>query len=458
MNGRLSASAVWCFILQALLVVVTVPNAVGSYVSREQMLVKDLGLSSNVTDEEIIKLLDDPRKRIQVVSLIRYRRVSSAVPRLLEILGEEQTSFFSKISMAEALCDFGNKEWIEPIRRLSAELNTPTTLPYRIRMAGLLARAGDYSQFELVKSNIVNDKKHVRSGAIEALGNFRDKADPVTEQAAELLEAVATSDSEPSLRDLAITSLEKIAQARPEMTSKVIKVLQANRNSADKDFWIMCNAKLEAYRQKLMPEEEAIRLLDDRAQFLIAISVIKNRKMTSAAPKLLEMIQRKDTNFSTKFYAAKTLLDLDNRQWIEPMKKLSADPDPSITVKRKIQIAGLLASASDYSQFDLVKSSLSNADQNVHQAAVMALGDFRHKTAEVADRAAELLEAVATTDPNGPVRRLAILSLEKIVEVKPEITPKLISALEANLNSDDKFLCSMCQAKLAKYRQKSNQP
>ena len=67
-------------------------------------------------------------------------------------------------------------------------------MSHKINVAGLLARAGDYSQFEIVAKGINSSEKPIRSKAIQALGNFGHKTNPVTDSAVELLKSVATSD------------------------------------------------------------------------------------------------------------------------------------------------------------------------------------------------------------------------------------------------------------------------
>jgi hypothetical protein len=52
------------------------------------------------------------------------------------------------------------------------------------------------------------------------------------------------------------------------------------------------------------------------------------------------------------------------------------------------------------------------------------------------------------------VRRSAIESLEKIAKVRPDIIPKVINTLEANLNSRDQFFSQTCKTRLELYRQK----
>jgi hypothetical protein len=220
--------------------------------SPEIMILRELGLSKDVNDTEIIQLLDRSDKRVLVTALIRYRKISLATPKLLGIVNDKKATIPEKLTAAKALCDFGNKEWMPIIKTLSTDPNGLIgRTPLQIDVAGLLARAGDYSQFEVVANQIDNSKYSVRYAAIKALENFQHKTDPVTDSAANLLAFAATSDSVPWLRERAIKSLEKIATTKPAITSKVIDALKANIDSSDKNLQGVCRAKLTKYDIKL---------------------------------------------------------------------------------------------------------------------------------------------------------------------------------------------------------------
>jgi HEAT repeat protein len=219
--------------------------------SPEKRLLVLLGLKEDVNDTQIIQLLDVPKKQIFATGLVRYRRISSATPKLLQIVNDANIFFPPRLTAADALCDFGNKEWIPAIKALSLDPNSIVARsPFKIEVARLLARAGDYSQFEVVAKSVGDNKSSVRHLAIQALGEFCHKNDPVTDSATKLLYTVATSDDVPSLRDQAIVSLEKIAKIKPEVTSKVIDAIQANVNSADKNLRTMCRQKLKVYSKQ----------------------------------------------------------------------------------------------------------------------------------------------------------------------------------------------------------------
>lgn len=219
--------------------------------SGEEMVLQKLGLSPDVNDTEILQLLDDPEKRSSAALLIRYRKISSAVPKLLEIVNDPNITFPVKLAVSKALCDFDNKEWMPVIKTFITDPNSAIiSTPYAIKVAGLLARAGDYSHFELVAKSMGDSKWWIRHTAVLALANFRHKTDPVTDSALDLLTSTAMSDPMPRLRDMAIQSLEKIAEIRPDEKQRVIRALEANIDSPDKNLRTICNIKLKIYSKE----------------------------------------------------------------------------------------------------------------------------------------------------------------------------------------------------------------
>jgi hypothetical protein len=225
--------------------------------STEKELLSLLGLPEDVSDAQIIQTLDisGPR-RLFVMSLVRYRKIYPATSKLIEIVNDDEVIVFERIAAAEALCDFANKEWVGTIKSLSLDPNSivaRTTL--KIKVAGLLARAGDYSQFEIVAGAIGDSRKYVRFSGICELANFRHKTDPVTDLAVELLLSVATTDPEFGLRKMAIYSLEKIAKEKPQIIPNLIHALEANRDSPDKYLGITSRVMLKIYGPKRNEKE-----------------------------------------------------------------------------------------------------------------------------------------------------------------------------------------------------------
>ncbi|UCG57190.1 MAG: HEAT repeat domain-containing protein, partial [Phycisphaerales bacterium] len=165
--------------------------------SAEKALLIALGLDEEVNDSEIIRLLYIPVKRIYASGLIRYRKISSATPELVQIVNDDGATLFAKLAAAEALCDFGNKEWIKVLKPLVADPNSRVHISSKIQLGGLLARAGDYSQLEFLASHVAHPKRFVRSGVVQALGNFRGKGRTEVSAAAQLVARVATSDPSP---------------------------------------------------------------------------------------------------------------------------------------------------------------------------------------------------------------------------------------------------------------------
>jgi len=220
--------------------------------SPEIMTLRLLGLGEDANDKDIVKFLDIPDKRIFAISLVERRRIYPAIPKLLQIVDDNKTTISAKLSAAEALCTLGNIEWMPTIKALSEDPNSMIArTSYKYDVAGLMARAGDYSQFEIVKNGLTDSKDYIRSKAIHQLGNFGHKTDPVTNSAVKLLRTAAMSDPVPFLRELAIESLEKIAKRRPDINPKIIEALEANIDSADKDLRLTCRAKLKGYGREL---------------------------------------------------------------------------------------------------------------------------------------------------------------------------------------------------------------
>jgi len=265
MFAKCPSKLVFCFFFCALLSNISIatdakntsPGRRPPCSSEEKMFLRELGLREDVNDAEIIQLLDITNpKRLFVTSLVRYRKIYSGMPKLLQIVNDDEAIVFERVAAAEALCGFGNKEWMPTIKALSLDPNSIVARdPLRIKVAGLLARAGDYSQFEIVAAAVSDSRKYVRSSAIYELGNFGHKTDPVTDSAAKLLSSVATSDPVPSLRERAIESLEKIAKKKPQIIPKLIDALETNKNSPDKYLGITSRVKLKIYGPKRNKEE-----------------------------------------------------------------------------------------------------------------------------------------------------------------------------------------------------------
>ncbi len=224
--------------------------------SPEKYFLTLLGLREDANDTEVIQLLGIPEKQLFAMGLVSYRKISSGTPKLLQIVNDANTFLPAKIYAADTLCDLGNREWMPTIKALSLDPNsiiTRTTL--KIKVAGLLARAGDYSQFEIVAAAVIDSKHYVRFSGICELANFRHKTAPVTDLAVELLVSVATADPDPGLRQVAIYSLEKIAKEKPQIIPKLIDALEANKDSPDKHLRTSSRVNLKIYGLKRNEEE-----------------------------------------------------------------------------------------------------------------------------------------------------------------------------------------------------------
>ncbi len=251
-----------------------------------------LGLPKDTNDTEVIRLLDIPEKQIFAMGVIIYRRTYSAVPKLLQIVNDPNAFVPAKMCAARTLCSLGNKEWMPTIKALSTDPNSIASRSVlKIRFAGLLARGGDYSQFDIVSAAIGDSSKGVRGIAISALRNFGHKTNPVTDSAVELLlsvantdpdirsrlsamhaleriakqkpqirprlkvpdstvdllVSVATTDPKPGLRQQAIWSLIDIARKKPQIKPRLISALKANKDSQDESLRRICQIFLKVH-------------------------------------------------------------------------------------------------------------------------------------------------------------------------------------------------------------------
>ena len=251
MFSKRSGKTAVCFFLLALLPNVSLATADERpcpsrppCTDAEKMLLEWLGLREDANDTEVIQLLDIPEKQIFASAVVSYRKTYSAVPKLLQIVNDPNTLLPVKIAAANSLCYLGNKEWMPTIKALSLDPNGPIRGTYlAIKVAGMLARAGDYSQFETVAAWIADGKRYGRLSAICELANFRHKTDPVTDAAIDILVSVADTDPEPSFRQWAIYSLEKIAKEKPQIIPKLI------------DLGITSRMMLKIYELKRSEEE-----------------------------------------------------------------------------------------------------------------------------------------------------------------------------------------------------------
>jgi len=263
MFTKSSVKMIVCFFLCSLLTnmfmaadIKKSPASRGPCTDAEKKLLEWLGLREDANDAEVIQLLDIPEKQILASAVVSYRKTYSAVPKLLEIVNDTNTLLPVKIAVADSLCSLGNKEWMPTIKALSLDPNEPVRGTFlAIKVAGMLARAGDYSQFETVAAWVADGRRYGRLRAICELANFRHKTQPVTDVAVDLLVSVATTDPDFRFRTVAIYSLDKIAKEKPQIIPKLIDALEANKYSADKYLGITCRVKLKIYRLKRKEEE-----------------------------------------------------------------------------------------------------------------------------------------------------------------------------------------------------------
>ena len=202
-----------------------------------------------MTDEEVLESLENEGLSNTIRAQIKERKLQAAIPVLLEIV-RGQKRLPAKLSAAATLVSLGNTSWLPDIKPYVADPNSGTTLRERISVAGALALGGDYSHFDMVEESLGTGELKVRQAAIKALGAFGQVNGQVATRAVELLEATAVGDSDASLRNSAIASLEKIVEAKPERKTSLVRAYEANINSDNRYLKAWCEAGLKKYRDK----------------------------------------------------------------------------------------------------------------------------------------------------------------------------------------------------------------
>jgi hypothetical protein len=222
----------------------------------EKMLLRDLGFSEDANDSEIVALLDVRGKRILATSLIERRKIVSAVPKLSAFVEDKTLTLYERINAAETLCTLGNNTWLPIIKEIAEDPNSAKSLDsLKYNVAGLLARAGDFSQFNIIEKGFSDENKDIRWMAMLELSKFAHSTDPVTDKAANLLTDMAKGDPDNKFREFAIEGLENLAKAKPALKEKVIEALEANVNSTDKNLQAIYKAKLSAYKKPAEPNK-----------------------------------------------------------------------------------------------------------------------------------------------------------------------------------------------------------
>jgi len=227
-----------------------------------------LGLPEDANDNEVIQQLDILGTQPLAMGVIVRRKMYSAVPKLLQIVNDPNALAPSKLSAARTLCFLGNKEWMPTIKALSTDPNSiASRTPLKIKFAGLLARGGDYSQFEIIAAAIGDSRKFVRGWAIYELTTLRHKSNPVTDSAVELLLSVANADPDLWLRQSAMDSLEKIAKEKPQIKPRLkvsdstVELLVSVANT-DLDPWLRQKAIWSLWKIAQKKPQTKPRLID----------------------------------------------------------------------------------------------------------------------------------------------------------------------------------------------------
>jgi hypothetical protein len=218
----------------------------------EKSLLRSLDLAEDANEADIIKLLDDPKKRIFAAGLIRCRKIKAAKDKLLELATDEGVDIFTRIAAAEALCDFENKEWIKAIKPLLTEKRSPIAKQTGLKLdiAGLLARAGDFSQMDFIAGYVRDEQVDVRKNAVAALAHFHAAEDKKQcNKAIDLLMSSANNDDAPKVREAAVVGLEDFIKENKVLSSKYVEILEANAESRDKALQTTCKLLLRQYKR-----------------------------------------------------------------------------------------------------------------------------------------------------------------------------------------------------------------
>jgi hypothetical protein len=224
--------------------------------SGEVMTLQALGLSEDTNDTEILRLLDVSDKRIFAISLVESRRIIAGIPKLIKIFDNNALTISERVTAAEALCTLGDNSWLSTIKAMATDPNSKLNrMSLQYDAAGLLARAGDYSQFDVVVKGLSDEKDFIRHKAMFELSKFAHPTDPVTDRAAELLTNFAKSEPNLRFREYAIEGLEQLAKVKPVLKQKVVEALEANANSSDKNLKTSCKVKLKAYKKPAEPNQ-----------------------------------------------------------------------------------------------------------------------------------------------------------------------------------------------------------
>lgn len=310
-----------------------------------------------------------------------------------------------------------------------------------------------------------------RSRALIELGAMGDPSD------LPLLDKIRRS-KDIGLRHYSLSTLAAIAKRHPTIEDEVLRILRESLDDPDymmrrdaihqlasfrkpEDVTLikqMCNddnrkvreaaeSALRSRRARLSPLEN----LDDPKGRWMAISHIQRNKMSSRIPKLLEVMNLKDSHESVpdKLFAAQTLCEFGNTQWLEPLSKVARNPHIHIIPEDRIHMGVLLARVGDSFGFDILAHYLQHPDWLFRYVTITYLADLSDSTSDLAARATELLQQAATTDPVPSVRQEAITSLERFTEKTPATRAMLLKALQANVDATDDKLREFCRAKRA---------
>ena len=105
--------------------------------------------------DELIRVLDKGQVPVQIAAayLLKEKKVKSAVPQLEKLAKDPSTTTLLRLNVCDALSELApvSSNWKDPCKRLLREAYDSAT---RIRAAGVLAKSGDTSGWNLIREGL----------------------------------------------------------------------------------------------------------------------------------------------------------------------------------------------------------------------------------------------------------------------------------------------------------------
>ncbi|KKM13355.1 hypothetical protein LCGC14_1717040 [marine sediment metagenome] len=196
-------------------------------------------VSEDITNQEVIELLSDPRKRGVAIFLVERRRIQEAIPALNELINEKMEVsrsrankyilLITKLEAAEALCILGDRQWLPFVRHEVTDPNSFTNSLSRdhrvkLKMTGLLNKL-DYSHLKRLVDDVSNAERVLKEYIHDPSQTAYMEVDSVI--------FAAESDPYATVRRRALDILKYVVRVKPQRKERYIRALIANGNSQD---------------------------------------------------------------------------------------------------------------------------------------------------------------------------------------------------------------------------------